>query len=155
MTRATTSRAPRLSGREALLFEAGIKLGGVFHQYLGIPVSRRTAGSLARAIESAVGLQPFVRRVSVRIDPSRGGRTGRGRFAYHYLIPEMLEVTVVLVDELGTTVEANLRHRPELRYPLMKVVRVEGPVRPSLSWTRRRRAVRAPPPRRRRRLSSG
>jgi len=128
MTAKTRHREPALSRRESLLFEAGIKLGGVFHQYLGIPVSQRTAGSLARAISAAVGLQPFVRRVSVRIDPARAGPTGSGRYAYHYLVPEMLDVSVELVDG-RTSVEAILRHRPDLRYPLMKVVRVDEPVR--------------------------
>jgi len=125
MTPSTRSTVPRLSPHEALLFEAGIKLGGIFHQYLGIPVADRTAPSLARAIESAVGLQPFVRRVTVRIRPKRGGPLGRGRFAYHYLVPEMLDVTVELTDGASVVV-ANLRHHPDLRYPLMKVVRVEG-----------------------------
>jgi dihydroneopterin aldolase len=81
-----------LTAREALLFEAGIKLGGIFHQYLGVPVTRRTAPGLARTIERAVALQPFVARVRVRIDPARGGPLGRGRFAYHYLTAEMLDV---------------------------------------------------------------
>lgn len=123
----TAARRPgpgaRLSKREALLFEAGIKLGGVFHQYLGIPVSRRTAASLARAIEAAVGLQPFVERVTVKIRPEHGQPLGRGRYAYRYLVPEMLDVTVRLVDRT-TRVVATLRHRPDLRYPLMTVVRV-------------------------------
>jgi len=141
MTPGHRSRDARLSRRESLLFEAGIKLGGVFHQYLGIPVSSRTAGALARAIESAVGLQPFVRRVSVRIRPARGGALGRGRFAYRYLVPEMLEVTVELVDGTSTVI-ANLRHRPDLRYPLMKVVRVNESERPG-SVRRRRASVRA------------
>ena len=141
MTPGHRSRDARLSRRESLLFEAGIKLGGVFHQYLGIPVSSRTAGSLARAIESAVGLQPFVRRVSVRIHPERGGPLGRGRFAYRYLVPEMLEVTVELVDGTSTVI-ANLRHRPDLRYPLMKVVRVNESERPG-SVRGRRASVRA------------
>jgi len=141
MTPGHRSRDARLSRRESLLFEAGIKLGGVFHQYLGIPVSGRTAGSLARAIESAVGLQPFVRRVSVRIHPERGGPLGRGRFAYRYLVPEMLEVTVELVDGTSTVI-ANLRHRPDLRYPLMKVVRVDESERPG-SVRGRRASVRA------------
>jgi hypothetical protein len=130
MTSARTSRPLRLSRRESLLFEAGIKLGGVFHQYLGIPVSEKTAGSLARAIEAAVGLQPFVRKVSVRIFPKRGGPLGRGRFAYRYLTPEMLAVDVVLVDG-PTAVEARLQHRPDLRYPLMKVVRMNDPDLPT------------------------
>ncbi len=112
-----------LSPRESLLFEAGIKLGGVFHQYIGIPVSPSTAPALARAIEAAVSLQPFVRTVRVVVRPDRGPPLGRGRFAYRYLAPEMLEVTVVLTDG-SVEVEARLEHRPDLRYSLMSVVRV-------------------------------
>jgi len=133
MTASGLTHTAVLTRREALLFEAGIKLGGVFHQYLGTPVSPRTAPSLAGAIEAAVGLQPFVRSVRVRIDPRRAGPPGRGRFAYHYLTAEMLDVTVELVDG-PLTVEARLKYRPELRYPLMSVARVE----------RRPRAHRAP-----------
>jgi len=143
MTPSGRELTPRLSRRETLLFEAGIKLGGAFHQYLGIPVSNRTAGSLARAIEAAVGLQPFVRRVTVRIFPRRGGPLGRGRFAYRYLTPEMLDVSVQLVDG-PTGVEARLQHRPDLRYPLMKVVRMNDPDRSSVQRARSGRRVRGP-----------
>ncbi|MGI0071127.1 MAG: dihydroneopterin aldolase family protein [Thermoplasmata archaeon] len=122
-----------LSRREALLFEAGVKLGGVFHQYLGIPVSARTAAGVARTIERAVALQPFVVAVRATIDPDRGGPLGRGRFAYRYLTPEMVDVTVRLRDG-SEEVEARLAHRADLRYPLMSVVRVGAP--------RRRRASR-------------
>ncbi|HXQ48549.1 MAG TPA: dihydroneopterin aldolase family protein [Thermoplasmata archaeon] len=120
-----------LTRREALLFEAGIKLGGIFHQYLGVPVSTRTAAGLARTIEHAVALQPFVAGVRVRIDPARGGALGPGRFAYRYLLAEMLDVRVRLVDH-GEEVVARLAHRPDLRYPLMSVtaVRTARPRRP-------------------------
>lgn len=129
MTDSRTIHAASVSRREALLFEAGIKLGGVFHQYLGTPVSRRTAVPLARAIEAAVGLQPFVKSVRARISPSRGAPVGRGRFAYRYLTAEMLDVTVELVDG-PVAVEARLKHRPDLKYPLMSVERVGRPRRP-------------------------
>ncbi|HTT15688.1 MAG TPA: dihydroneopterin aldolase family protein [Thermoplasmata archaeon] len=123
MTRRTPPSAsdrPALSARETLLFEAGIKLGGVFHQYLGMPVSAETAPGLARTIERAIGLQPYVARVRVGIDPAAGGPLGRGRFGYRYLSPPMLDVTVELADR-GTRVVARLAHEPALRYPLMRV----------------------------------
>jgi len=110
----------RLSPREALLFEAGVKLGGVFHQYLGIPVSPGTARGLARTIERAVGLQPYVRSVRVAIDLGRGGPLGRGRFAYRYLTAEMLDVRVGLQDG-PVSVRARLAYRPDLAYPLIRV----------------------------------
>ena len=127
----------RLSRREALLFEAGVKLGGVFHQYLGIPVSPRTAAGIARTIERAVALQPYVVDVRAKVDPRRGGPLGRGRFAYRYLTAEMLDVTVRLRDG-PEEVEARLAHRPDLRYPLMSVVRVR---RAGTSAAARRRAA--------------
>jgi len=126
-----------VSRREALLFEAGIKLGGVFHQYLGIPLSRRTSGGLARTIENAVRLQPYVRSVRVRIDPARGGPLGRGRFAYRYLTAEMLDVQVELADG-PVSVTARLAHRRDLRYPLMRIVAASGSVGPRRRSSRRR-----------------
>ena len=130
----------RLSRRESLLFEAGVKLGGIFHQYLGMPVSRRTAAGLSRTIERAVALQPYVDRVSVVVRPERGGPFGSGRFAYRYLTPPMLDVTVVLRDG-AASVTARLRHRPDLRYPLMSVERVQDEGRrspPASARTRRK-----------------
>jgi|ERR1700691_3268420 hypothetical protein len=126
----TSARIHRasLSRREALLFEAGVKLGGVFHQYLGIPVSTRTAAGIARTIEQAVTLQPYVVSVRARVDPRRGGPLGRGRFAYRYLTAEMLDVQVTLRDG-AEVVEARLRNRPDLRYPLMSVERVSARTR--------------------------
>jgi dihydroneopterin aldolase len=129
MTRAPKIHRARLTAREALLFEAGVKLGGIFHQYLGIPVSPRTAPGVARTIERAVRLQPYVVAVRVTIDPSRGGPVGTGRFRYRYLTPEMMEVVVRLQDG-EEEVEARFRHRPDLRYPLMSVTRVRSSSRP-------------------------
>ena len=126
MVRAETLHGAALTPREALVFEAGVKLGGVFHQYLGVPVGPRSAATLARAIEAAVGLQPYVRAVRVRIAPERAGPLGRPPFDYRYLTAEMLDVEVELRDG-PTCVRARLAYRPDLRYPLM---RVESIVRP-------------------------
>ncbi|HZY70473.1 MAG TPA: dihydroneopterin aldolase family protein [Thermoplasmata archaeon] len=129
-----------LTPREALLFEAGVKLGGVFHQYLGTPVDARTAGALARTIARAVELQPYVVAAAVAIDPRRGGPRGRGAFAYRYLTPEMLRVRLRLADG-PVSVEATLRHRADLRYPLMRVERVRSPPSPRREPPRRRRGA--------------
>jgi dihydroneopterin aldolase len=109
-----------LTPREALLFEAGIKLGGIFHQYLGIPVSPTTAASLGRAIGAAVELQPFVERARVQIVPARGGPVGPGRFGYRYVTAEMIDARVTLRNGAARVV-ARLSYRPDLRYPLMRV----------------------------------
>ena len=113
----------RLTPREALLFEAGVKLGGLFHQYLGIPVTPQTAPGLSRIIERAVALQPFVTQARVTIRPEAGRRPGQGPFAYRYLTGEMLDATITLAHG-GIRVSARLRHERSLRYPLMRVERV-------------------------------
>jgi hypothetical protein len=88
-----------------------------------MPVSARTGSGLARTIERSVGLQPFVTAVRVKIDTRRGGPLGTGRFRYHYLTAEMLDVRVRLSDR-GVEVEAHLTHRKDLQYPLMSVEQV-------------------------------
>jgi hypothetical protein len=86
-------------------------------------VTAATAPGLARAIEAAVGLQPFVEAVAVRIDPRRGARPGRGRFGYRYLTAEMLTATVTVSD--GTLrLIGRVAYDAALRYPLMRVVSV-------------------------------
>ena len=125
-----------ISRREALLFEAGVKLGGAFHQYIGTPVTPATAGGLSRTIERAISLQPFVTHVRVTIDPRRGGKAGRGLFGYRYLSAEMLRIDVTLRDG-PVKVHARLAHRPDLRYPLMSVERVTGSRDPIPSRRRR------------------
>ena len=119
-SRRTSVHPAALTSREALLFEAGIKLGGIFHQYLGIPVSPRTAPALARSIEAAVALQPFVESVRVQIEPGKGGAAGKGRFGYRYVTAEMIDARVSLADGV-TRVVARLSYRSDLRYPLMRV----------------------------------
>ncbi len=113
------ARSP--TDREQAIFEAGIKLGGVFHQFIGTPVAARTARGLARTIERAVALQPFVRKVRVEVRPELGPPTGTGRYGYGYLAAEMLRVEVE-VSVGGSRVTARLRFREELRYPLMEIV---------------------------------
>ena len=54
--------------REQAVFEAGIKLGALYHQWVGTPVSKKSAASIESAIEQAVILQPFVEEITVRLD---------------------------------------------------------------------------------------
>lgn len=140
MSRRPPRETTRLvSDREQALFEVGIKLGGLFHQFIGVPVSPRTAGLLARSIEQAVGLQPFVERARVRLHLERAGRGGTGRFGYHYLTAPMIEAEVrVRVGK--ARVRAQLSFREDLRYPLMRVVD-DPPLRTTRSSPRRRSAT--------------
>jgi hypothetical protein len=56
------------SDREQACFEAGIKLGALYHQWVGTPISRESAASVETAIERAVILQPFVEEITVHLN---------------------------------------------------------------------------------------
>ena len=59
------------SDRDQAIFEAGIELGALYHQWVGTPISPQTAEVIEEAIEQAVGLQPFVEEITVRLDTRR------------------------------------------------------------------------------------
>lgn len=103
---------------ERAAFEAGIKLGSIYHQFVGAPVSADNAELLARTIEAGTRLQPFVEEARVYIDPSKGDR--EGAFPYRSLTDEMLEVEV-RVRYGGAVARAAMRYEEELRYPLMRI----------------------------------
>lgn len=106
-----------MSGEEAC-FEAGIKLGALYHQFIGAPVSEESVESLERAIQEAVESQRYVVDASVSIDG-----VSHNRFGYDELEGTMLDVEVV-VEKDGVVVEASIDE--EDGYPMMQVEGVDG-----------------------------
>jgi len=105
-----------MNDREQAVFEAGIKLGALYHQWVGTPISRDSAASVEKAIENAVILQPFVEEITVRLD--RDLMT-ENRFGYSELSGMMYHAEIV--TRVGFTY-CRARLSPESGYPLMKIV---------------------------------
>ncbi|MDY0293395.1 MAG: dihydroneopterin aldolase family protein [Candidatus Methanomethylophilaceae archaeon] len=104
---------------ERALFEAGIKMGTIYHQFVGVPVDLSNVEILESSIEKGVLVQPYVKDVKVRIDRSLF-KPKKDEYSYLSLTGEMLDV--VLVIEIGDTcVTAEMRFDDELRYPLMYI----------------------------------
>jgi dihydroneopterin aldolase len=80
------------SDREQAVFEAGIKLGAIYHQWVGTPLSRESAASVEAAIEKAVILQPFVEEITVRLDRSL---MTENRYGYSELSGLMFNVEII------------------------------------------------------------
>jgi hypothetical protein len=101
-------------------FEAGIKLGALFHQFVGAPVSYENVDLLERAMESCMRLQPYVVEAEVKIDRGKLKEKLSG-FGYVSLSGEMIyaKVRVKVGDE---EVVAVLEWDEEKRYPMMRVV---------------------------------
>jgi hypothetical protein len=105
-----------ITDRERAAFEAGIKLGALYHQWVGAPVSVATAESLERAIGESVGLQPAVESVRVRLDR---GLMSPNAFGYSEVAGLMFDVE--LVTRLGRARCMATLSRME-DYPLMSLV---------------------------------
>jgi len=104
---------------ERAVFEGAIKLAMVYHQFVGVPVTRASAASLEKAIEEAVRLQPWVVSARARIDRGLLGKGSR-RYGYRTLDGRMLRLEVV--TRYGSArAECAMEFVKEMRYPLMFV----------------------------------
>lgn len=108
-----------MEDRTQAAFEAGIKLGALYHQWVGTPISPETAHSVETAIENAVGLQPFVEEIKVRIDT---GIMVLNSFGYSELSGKMFDVKIT--TKVGNTV-CHAELAPEDDYPLMKILSIK------------------------------
>ncbi|MFA4848280.1 MAG: dihydroneopterin aldolase family protein [Methanoregula sp.] len=102
--------------REQAIFEAGIKLGALYHQWVGTPISRNSASSVETAIEKAVILQPFVEEITVHLNRTM---MTENTFGYSELSGLMFEAEII--TRVGFSY-CRARLSPEAGYPLMKIM---------------------------------
>lgn len=105
--------------RERAIFEAGIKLGTIYHQYVGVPLNLSNVDSVAKAMSDSAKVQPFVEDAVVSIDKEQISKK-QGVYKYITLTGEMLNVTV-RIKYKAETITARLRYVPEMDYPLMYI----------------------------------
>lgn len=105
------------SDAERAAFEAGIKLGTMYHQFVGVPLSAENVDVLEKAMEAGTKVQPFVEDIKVRIDRAKL-RPKKGQYDYTSLTGDMLEV-ILVVRYKEVKVEAVMRFVKEMSYPLM------------------------------------
>lgn len=104
--------------QERAIFEAGIKLGSIYHQYTGIPVNKKNVELLERAIEKAVSAQPFVTDVKVAIDRRKVGKAVAA-YKYKTLLGDMMDVEVT-IEYRKAKVAGKMSWVPDMGYPLMR-----------------------------------
>jgi hypothetical protein len=111
------SRYFKCTDGERAVFEAAIKLAMVFHQFIGVPVTRSSARSLEKAVEEAIRIQPWVTAARARIDRRALGRTA-GHYGYKTLDASMFIVEVETAYG-NARARCAMRFVAELEYPLM------------------------------------
>ncbi len=108
---------------ERAAFEAGIKLGTVYHQFVGAPISQNNVEVMEKSISEGAKVQPFVKDARVKIDRSKL-REKSSEFDYLTLTGDMLDVNLV-VKFRDVEVICEMKHISEMDYPLMYVKEVK------------------------------
>lgn len=107
--------------REQAAFEAGIKLGALYHQFVGAPVNMDTVESLETAIQKSISVQPFVDDISVSINRRMIQESLNDTFGYCELQGRMLSVRLNVIYE-DARIAAKLEYDEKMGYPLMSIV---------------------------------
>ncbi len=111
-----------ITHRDRALFEAGVKIGAIYHQFIGTPIPKEERGVklLEAAIEESVKTQPWVKDVKINIKPS-----GK-KSIYGYDEISKINFTVSLTIKYGNAeVEAGLEYNRELEYPLFYIKKIQ------------------------------
>jgi hypothetical protein len=104
-----------VTARDNAAFEAGIKLGALYHQFVGAPVSLDTAASLEQAIAASISVQPYVKSITVSLD-RKMIKESLSAYGYTELKGPMLKVDAVIKYK---NCEAGVGIRYQDGYPLM------------------------------------
>ena len=108
-----------LSDRERAIFEGGISMGALFHQFVGTPVSKNTISSLEKAIRESILLQPAIIDVCVKLDEELIEKNS-GVMGYTSLTGDMLNVrlTTKINEKIINTC---ISYDEKLDYPIMYI----------------------------------
>lgn len=110
-----------ITDRDNALFEAGIKLGALYHQFVGAPVNVHTISSLQHAIRESISAQPYVEAITVHINKAMVAAGSAGKFGYCELQGRMLDVEASITFGRATAV-VGLKFDESMQYPLMRII---------------------------------
>ena len=105
-----------MDSKAQAVFEAGIKLGALYHQFVGTPISPKTAPLVEKTIKEAVSLHPYVTEITVSINTDL---MVLNSFGYSELSGKMFDVKIT--TQVGDSVcVAGLKLEND--YPMMKIL---------------------------------
>ena len=110
--------------RERTAFELGIKLGALFHQFIGTPVSSRNIEPLIEAMEKTVETQAYVESAKIQIHRPKDV-SEEGVFEYTTLKEDMLEAEIE-IEYKGIKAVGVLEFIDDIDYPLMYLKSMDG-----------------------------
>lgn len=109
------------TNRERAIFEAGIKLGAICHQFTGTPISAKNVKSVESAMKNTLVGLPYVRTAKVKIDHEFNDDDSE--FSQIPLTEDMMDI-IVVVGVGDSEVTAEMRYDKGLYYPLMYISKI-------------------------------
>lgn len=115
-----------ITDRERAIFEAGIALGALYHQFVGLPIAKRedVLNAVKEAIEKSMSLQPFREEIKVKFNINAIKGDGRGPYHYSSLRGDVMDV-MVIVKYGSARVKARMRFVEDLNFNIMYIEDVE------------------------------
>jgi len=115
------------TSRERACFEAGIKLGAIFHSILGFPVQNDhdAIQKIQDGFIASFKAQPYVQDLDIKIDLQTDERyKKRHEFDYTIVKDYMIRVDLSLKFK-DVLIDGRIEWLPELEYPLMYIKKLE------------------------------
>jgi hypothetical protein len=114
-----------VSDRERAIFEGGIALGAIYHQFTGVPISKdpKIVEALEKAIKLTMELQPFREQIEVKVEKEQIKGSRNRPYDYDVLRDATLKLRVTVKYGKAKAVVA-AKYVPELDYNLMFIERV-------------------------------
>ena len=122
----TIKFSPDLNNRERACFEAGIKLGALYHILCGIPISseENVIRSIEDGIQAAISCQPYVKLVDIKLNRNMIRGKKETPFDYDEITGRIIRAEVRLEYE-GVEIIAKIDYAEDLDYPLMYVEEIK------------------------------
>ncbi len=118
--------SPDLSSKERACFEAGIKLGALYHILCGMPIALKEEVliPIEKGIEAAISCQPYVKAVKVNLDREKIRGDKSGEFDYDEITGKIIKAEVIIeYDDIR--VLSRIEWMKDLEYPLMYIKEIE------------------------------
>ncbi|MFX1311057.1 MAG: dihydroneopterin aldolase family protein [Promethearchaeota archaeon] len=118
--------SPDISERERACFEAGIKLGALYHILSGIPIknNEKVIKSIETGIESAISCQPYVKSVKIHLDRTKILGQKESEFDYDEISGKIVKAEIY-IDYESVSIIAKVEWKDELEYPLMFIEKIQ------------------------------
>ncbi|TXT67344.1 MAG: Dihydroneopterin aldolase [Promethearchaeota archaeon] len=117
--------SPGVTKRERACFEAGIKLGALYHILCGIPISsdETVLSSIEKGIEASISCQPYVKKVVIKLNREKVAGEKTHEYDYDEITGKIIRAELIL-EFFNVRIFAKIDWVTELNYPLMYVEKI-------------------------------